>query len=160
MVMSYTENVKKIVNRAGIGVAVSIPLGALVLGLLSLLFFGLRYRRRRRRTAARESTAHSAPKADDVQPYLQRKAELEDVQPYLQRKAELEDEGSRIHELEALERRSELEGDIGAHKIPAGTRWTCTSPLPLRPELRGEEHAKEMDARTRALSNSSINEPG
>lgn len=115
-------------TRETIGVAASVP--ATILAIVTLLI--IIWRRRRRRKAFREHTA-----ADDQK--------VNEHQPYLQRKAELEDEERRKHEFEARERRFELEGETELSEIPAGRDGPWLPP-PFTQELRGEEHAKEMDA--------------
>ena len=62
-----------------------------------------------------------------------------DAQPYFQQKGELDDE-QRIHEMDAVEPRYEMEGDDRIHEIPVEERHRRS----LRQELRGEEHAREL----------------
>lgn len=72
----------------------------------------------------------------------------QDEQPYLQRKAELEAEEKRKYELDAQQRRYELDGASNIiHEIPVGTREQGMLSLGNRHELRGEEHSKELEGR-------------
>lgn len=66
----------------------------------------------------------------------------EDTQPYLQQKAELEDEQRRIHELDARERRYEIEGDSSRHELAVREEPYRAS---SRQELRGSEHCQELE---------------
>lgn len=66
----------------------------------------------------------------------------QDQQPYLQQKAELEAEEKRKYELEAAERRYELDGN-DRHELSADVR--------RRQELQGPEHVHQIqDAGTAA----------
>lgn len=65
-------------------------------------------------------------------------------QTYLQQKAELEAEQKRKSELEAEERRYELDGESRIHEIPDESSHGLSSSH-LRQELRGEEHSRELE---------------
>ena len=108
---------------------VAIAIGVPVVALLSLtVAFLVRYRHRKiRLVSLKKAEAEREGKSQ------------EDVQPYLQQKAELEVEESRIHELEALERHIEL-GNEGERFQLSGKEDI----IRVRQELEGEEHSKEL----------------
>ena len=64
-------------------------------------------------------------------------------QVYVQRKAELDDEGSNSYELAAKDEGHEIEADCRRYELSAVERWDGPRDLP---ELRGGEHAKELEA--------------
>ncbi|KAL8930803.1 MAG: hypothetical protein Q9208_000344 [Pyrenodesmia sp. 3 TL-2023] len=106
--------------KAAIGVC--IPLAMLVIITLA----GLGIVKRRKRKSHNSSGEPSAPSKDD--------------QPYLQQKGELEAEERRKYELQAEIKQYELEGDHDIQEMS-----TPANDLALnRPELRGEEHCKEL----------------
>lgn len=67
----------------------------------------------------------------------------EGVQPYLQQKPELEAEEKGKQELDAEERRYELDGDNGRHEMSDMSDNGLPASRVLQ-ELRGEEHAREL----------------
>ena len=73
----------------------------------------------------------------------QREAELqEDMQAYIQQKAELEVEENDRFELEARERRFEIGHEGERYEMPGNEDMMST-----RQELRGGEHSKELEGR-------------
>ena len=109
---------------------VAIAIGVPVVALLSLaVAFLVRYRHRKIRLVSPKKTKAK-----------QEGKSQEDVQPYLQQKAELEVEESRIHELEALERRIEIGNEGERFQLPGNEEDIIRG----RQELRGEEHSKEL----------------
>ena len=111
-----------------IAIGVAIPVAFLV--LVSLGFFA--YRRWRIHKKLKEVNAMS-PKQGSLH---------EDRQPYLQQKAELEAEEKRKHELEARERRYEMDNEGERYELPVGEQGVV---IRTRQELRGEEHSKELE---------------
>ncbi len=78
---------------------------------------------------------------------------LDKSQPYLQQKAELEAEERRKFELEAREKRYELDADDivheaegynNRHEISTERMTPMILSLLTRQELRGEEHSREL----------------
>ena len=68
----------------------------------------------------------------------------EEVQPYLQPKAELEVEERQKHELEANDIRPELIAEETRHKVATETERPIPSSLQLTHELRGDKHSQEL----------------
>ena len=66
----------------------------------------------------------------------------QDVQPYLQQKAELEDEERRTYEMEALEVRREMYGEDAIHEIGLERDQRRISRLQ---ELKGSKFSKELE---------------
>lgn len=111
--------------KAGIGISVPIALA----GLVFLGFFAWR-------------KCHKSSIMEEID---EKKENAETSQPYLQPKAELEAEEKRKHELEAEQRRYELDGEGEIHEVYAGDSQ-AKAPVQTRQELRGEEHSKELEA--------------
>ena len=110
-------------TKIGIGIGGSTA-GTIIL-LLAIRDF-LRYRKRKNGDRAEKQEATSG-----------------EPQPYFQQKGELEDEARRRHELEAAERRYELEENI-VNEMPTLEMDNDRS-ADRRQELIGEEHCKELD---------------
>ncbi|KAM0803721.1 hypothetical protein BDR22DRAFT_818902 [Usnea florida] len=109
--------------KIGIGIAIPVAVGALVLPALLL------WRRYRKNKGVNTTTAeHKGP---------------EGVQPYLQQKPELEAEDKGKQELDAEERRYELAGASLIHEMSDRSNNSLPASRVLQ-ELRGEEHAKEL----------------
>lgn len=100
-------------------IAVSVAVGFLIILVLAIL---LLRRYRKKRTATITDARNSANSLDDIQPYLQQKAELEA-------------EEQRRNELEARERSNEV------HELAAERERRRVS---LLQELRGLEHSQEL----------------
>ena len=118
-------------DKGGIGVGVSL----FVLIAVGFLLFGWRiWQRKRQERVGRHADKNSEAVDESTQPYLQPKAELEDAE-------------NRKHELNALNRRFELEGDTNMRlEMPAVSQYLDSSPpllVQIGQELRGEEHAQE-----------------
>ena len=109
--------------KIGIGIAIPFVVGALL--MLALLLWR-RYRKNKGANAA--TTDHVAS---------------EGVQPYLQQKPELEAEERGKQELDAEERRYELDGESGIHEVSDRSSNGLPASRVLQ-ELRGEEHAREL----------------
>ena len=107
---------------------VAIPVGFLGLVLLGLLV----YKRRKNRKTLKEEDATSQKQGS---PH-------EDIQPYLQQKAELEAEEKRKHELEARERRYEMGIEGERYELPVEEQGLM---IRTRQELKGEEHSTELE---------------
>ena len=111
-------------TKIGIGIAIPVAVTALLLLLVPLW-------RRSRKT--KESNGlkeeHAIP---------------EDNQPYLQQKAELEAEEKERHELEAEEKRYEMDGETRIHEISDESSHSWPSSYVMQ-ELRGEEHSRELE---------------
>ena len=95
---------------------------------MSLFSFCIIRRRRRRKE---EATTAVQDVGED---------EVDETQMYLQRKVELND-NQRRHEMEAVDIRYELEGEDIIHEISGEEEQTPSG----RQELRGEEHAQELE---------------
>ena len=126
-----TETTSSIPNRnldeqAKIGIGITVPVVVTSLVLLALLF----WRRSRRIKERNAVTGHRTPP--------------EDMQPYLQQKAELEAEEKRKHELALNERRYELNGETTIHEISDGNGDGFPTSH-VRQELGGEEHSRELE---------------
>ena len=104
-------------KKVKISLGVAIPVASLGLVLLGYLVY-------KRRKMQETSSTH------------------EDPQPYLQQKAELEAEEKRKHELEARERRYEMGVEGERYELPVEGQDMM---IQTRQELRGEEHATELD---------------
>ncbi len=115
-------------KRVEVANAVAIPVAFLGLALLGFLL----YRRRKNQKASKED--------DPISQNLE--SSPEDLQPYLQQKAELEAEEKRKHELEARERRYEIGNEGERYELPVEEVGLMIS---SRQELRGEEHSKELE---------------
>ena len=122
-------------DKAATGVVISVVATiSLVLGILFYL------RRQRKRSNSGKDTYKSE----------------EEIQPYLQQKAELDAEEKRRLELEAVEVRYEMDGSDHRNEMPAQgsevgnevdtIERSALSSLRERHELRGEEHSKELEA--------------
>ena len=107
---------------------VAIPVGFLGLILLGLLV----YKRRKTRKTLKEEDATSQKQGS---PH-------EDIQPYLQQKAELEAEEKMKHELEARERRYEMGSEGERYELPVEEQGLM---IRTRQELRGQEHSTELE---------------
>ena len=117
---SSTETRKLI---TGLVVAIVVPI---ILIALSLVYYIQRRRQRKKRAPT---------PSQDVG-----KREGEDAQLYFQQKVELDDE-QRRHEMEAVEIRYEMEGEDQIREMPVeGGQGQG-----VRQELRGVEHANELD---------------
>ena len=127
---SHTDSGGQALERpARIGIGLAVPVGVLALiGIVAVVW---------RRKARRQSSTELKPR-EEKQP--------DDLQPYLQRKAELEDQERRRHELESNECRYELEGADKGTELPIGKSVNVVRSVPRMQELRGEEHSKELDA--------------
>ena len=110
--------------KAGIGVA--IPVAALI--VLTLGFFKFCWHRKRQNKALQADTV--ALSGED--------------QPYLHQKGELEAEERRRYEMHGEHVQYELEGDNEMHEMAARVDQIPSN----RPELRGEEHCKELSDET------------
>lgn len=83
-------------------------------------------RRQKETATAHQDSDRTDGEADDSQMYFQRKVELDDEQ--------------RIHEMEAVEIRFELEGDDEIREMPVEGEMHCG-----RQELRGDKNLREPD---------------
>ena len=122
-------------DKAAIGVSVPIA----VITIIVIAVFAVS---RRRRLAQKKIIEDGDSPSTDEQ-----------SQPYLQQKAELEAKENSNMELEARERRHELDGGIALHEIPDQCSryeipnedlWRLLPSLQVRQELRGEEHSLEL----------------
>lgn len=117
-----TETRKLIV---GLVVAILAPIILVTIGLSTLYI--IRRRRRRKEEAAISSQDVGKDEGGNPQLYFQQKVELDDEQ--------------RRHDMEAVEIRYEMEGEDEIHELPVEERQRRSG----RQELRGEEHAREID---------------
>ncbi len=112
---------------AKIGSGVALP----VIGIAALFLATILWQRRRKKRRITSSGGVS----------LQ-----QDNQPYLQQKAELEAEEKRKHELEATERRCEMDGKDATHEVAEEPHDREIPSLRIRHELSGAEHSHELEA--------------
>ena len=111
-------------------IGLTVPFTALALTLVGVVTCR-QYRRRKRLASAKaEATPPGQP---------------QDTQPYLQPKAELEAEERMKHELEARERRFEVDAANEIHEMVASGDSRRVTVLQ---ELRGAEHSRELEAPT------------
>ena len=119
---SSTETKKLII---GLVVAIVVPV---ILIALSLVYY-IRRRRQRKKRAPTPSQDVGKREGEDAQLYFQQKVELDDEQ--------------RRHEMEAVEIRYEMEGEDEIREMPVEGRQGQVEGV--RQELRGAEHARELD---------------
>jgi len=128
---------------SGISTSTKVAVGAVIpaVGLASLSLLATYVWRKRQRSQATKSKNASSNIPEIAQPYLQQKAELDS-------------EGKRQHELDAQELRYEMdgaetrfeaEGDNASKEMSTERRRREQLSLSLTHELRGEEHAKELE---------------
>lgn len=108
-----------------IGIGTGVSTASTIIPFLALRDF-LRYRKRK--------TGDRAEKQETTS---------EEHQPYFQQKGELEAEEQRKYELEAAERRFELEENM-INEMPT-LEIDNDRPAHRRQELQGEEHCKELN---------------
>ncbi|KAI4186238.1 MAG: hypothetical protein LQ346_005739 [Caloplaca aetnensis] len=115
-------------TRTRIAVGVAVPIATIIISALTILAI-IRYRKNKRKTQSTSGKPES-PTED---------------QPYLQQKGELDAEERRRFELDAEQKKYELEGDNDIHELPTATD-SCARTRLDRQELRGEEHCKDLRA--------------
>ena len=113
---------------ATIGLSAGLPLIALIVLILLFLLVLLCLARRKRK---------QSEKAQQARPVVN------ENQPYLQQKGELEAEEKRKYELQAEERRYELPEENAIREM-SSTDERAERSNARRPELRGEEHCREL----------------
>lgn len=104
-------------KQAEVSIGVAVPIAALGMLSLAILLW------RRSRTSSKANGMIGEEEAS------------EGNQPYLQRKAELEGEEKWKFELDAVERRHELDGENEIHEVPTETNERGTPCLAIRQEL-------------------------
>ena len=126
-----TDNQKRLVTAAKVSIGVFTP----ILGIAAILGVVLYLRKKGQRKPKKGEDSEN----DQIS------------EPYFQQKPELEDEGNRLREMEAIDRRCEMDGDslyeMQAEETPElpthGLRTGIPS-LALTHELVGEEFAREL----------------
>ncbi|KAL8896444.1 MAG: hypothetical protein Q9207_007701 [Kuettlingeria erythrocarpa] len=111
-------------------IAVGVASPIIIILISALTFLGIiHYRKNKRR--AQSISAKPESSTED--------------QPYLQQKGELDAEERRRFELDAEQKKYELEGDNDIHELPT-TSNSCARTRLDRHEVRGEEQCKELRA--------------
>lgn len=128
---------------SGISRQDKVAIGAVIpiVGIASFLLFMIFLWRKRKRSQQAKNASNSADSSEGSQPYFQQKAELDSEET---RRLELDAHEPRF-EMDTTQSRHEVEG---AHEPPEASvdgRWQRLVSLGRRHELRGEEHAKELE---------------
>lgn len=130
--ISSNSSKPHLTKQAEVGIGVAVPFAVIM--LLSFAYFLRRnFRKNKKPVTTKKPT--------------RKKISARSLQPYLQRKGELEAEQNQKYELDAQQRRYELDGTSNAiQEIATGTSEHGVLAPTTRHELRGEEHPKEFRA--------------
>lgn len=108
--------------------------------IVSVLLCTAYLRRRWKRRHSDKEKNDSADSSENIQPYLQQKSELDCEE---RRQLEL-DAQERRFEMDGVDTRCENEGVSSSHEVPVEGRRQGLLSLEMLHELKGEEHSKEL----------------